>query len=166
LRLRAILSLLALQGLRQIEVVRLNVEDYDSNSGLLFVQGKGSDDKEPVVLNPQCVLQINMYINSLGIKSGPLFYSFSNYCNHHRLSTKSVRNIIDECLQKLDITNSTHGFRHFFVTKLIKSYRGNIVEVAEFSRHKSLDMLQVYNDNIRRDENKPKFYETFSGINM
>jgi len=166
LRLRAILSLLALQGLRQIEICRLDVEDYDSENKVLHIQGKGKDDKEMIVLNPLTCAHIENYINHLKLKSGPLFYSRSNNSLGKRLTTKTIRNLVGNCLNELGIDKSTHAFRHFFVTKLIKSYNGNIVEVAEFTRHKSLDMLQIYNDNIKREENTPKFINAFADVSI
>ena len=51
-RLRAILSLLALQGLRQVEVVRLDVKDIDLVGKTAQVLGKGRDDKETINLHP------------------------------------------------------------------------------------------------------------------
>src|SRR3989344_2948700 len=45
-RLRAIFSLLALQGLRQAEITRLDIKDIDIAGRLAFIQGKGRDDKE------------------------------------------------------------------------------------------------------------------------
>lgn len=47
-RIKALLSLLILQGFRQIEIVRLNVSDLDLASSSAFIQGKGQDDKEIV----------------------------------------------------------------------------------------------------------------------
>lgn len=46
LRLKAILSLLTFQGLRQIEITRLDVEDIDMTRKTALVLGKGRDDKE------------------------------------------------------------------------------------------------------------------------
>ncbi|MCA1800717.1 MAG: site-specific integrase, partial [Actinobacteria bacterium] len=40
-RLRALFSLFMLQGLRQIEVVRLDVTDIDLKAGKAFIRGKG-----------------------------------------------------------------------------------------------------------------------------
>lgn len=52
LRLRAIIALFLFQGLRQIEVVRLNVEDISFRDKVALIRGKGRDDKEPVYLHP------------------------------------------------------------------------------------------------------------------
>ncbi|MCK9244181.1 MAG: tyrosine-type recombinase/integrase, partial [Candidatus Marinimicrobia bacterium] len=55
IRLKAILSLLALQGLRQVEIVRLDVNDIDLVSKSANVLGKGRDDKEQINLHPETV---------------------------------------------------------------------------------------------------------------
>lgn len=46
LRLKAIISLLLFQELRQIEVSRLDVKDIDLQNKYAFIRGKGRDDKE------------------------------------------------------------------------------------------------------------------------
>lgn len=48
IRLKAILCLLSLQGLRQVEITRLDVKDIDLVNSTALVQGKGRDDKEPI----------------------------------------------------------------------------------------------------------------------
>ena len=67
--------MLALQGLRQIEAVRLNVEDFDLVNGLVWIQGK--DDKELIYLHPETVRGLRNYIREVGIGSGALFKSLS-----------------------------------------------------------------------------------------
>jgi len=47
---------------------------------------------------------------------------------------------------------------------LLKNYQGNLLRVAQYTRHKSLEMLQVYNDNIEMENDLPKYYKTFKGV--
>lgn len=166
-RLKAIISLLLFQGLRQIEIVRLNVSDIDFAQKLLMVKGKGQDDLEPIDLHPQTVKHLREYLRINKIKSGAVFVSFSNHKKNQRLSTRSLRGMVKEILRELKIENkSTHGFRHTFTTKLIQNFDGNLIEVAKFTRHKSLETLQIYNDRIQTVENLPRYYETFDGISF
>src|SRR5258708_38758423 len=44
-RIKALFSLLAFQGLRQIEIIRLDVSDLDLVNATAFIRGKGQDDK-------------------------------------------------------------------------------------------------------------------------
>lgn len=50
-RLKAIISLLVFQGLRQIEVTRLDVEDILLGQMTALIHGKGRDDKDPIDLH-------------------------------------------------------------------------------------------------------------------
>lgn len=163
-RLKAILSLLVFQGLRQVEIIRLNVKDIDFISKTAFIQGKGQDDKEPINLHPETIRALQSYLKSNRIADGALFTSQSNNNKNKRLTTRAVRDIIKKTLNDLGIEKTTHGFRHYFTTTLIKTYKGDLLEVAQYTRHKSLEMLQVYNDNINREADLPRFYRAFSGV--
>lgn len=165
-RLKVIISLLALQGLRQIEIIRLNVNDLDLVVKVAYVQGKGRDDKESVNLHPETVKTLRDYLKTNAVASGALFVSQSNNSRNERLTTRSIRQIVTETLKPLGIDKTTHGFRHYFTTKLIKTYKGDLLEVAQYTRHKNLEMLQVYNDSIKKQADLPRFYSAFEGINF
>src|SRR3989344_1353483 len=165
-RKKAIISLLILQGLRQIEIVRLDVSDIDFASQTAYIQGKGKDDKEPVDMHPVTAAAIREYIKNNKIADGALFVSTSNNSQKQRLTTKSIRNLINPILRSLEIDKSLHGFRHYFTTKLIQSYKGDLLTVAQYTRHKSLEMLQVYNDTIKHKADLPRYYQTFNGIDF
>lgn len=165
-RLKAIFSLLALQGLRQIELVRLNVKDIDLVSKTAFVQGKGRDDKEPIDLHPETVKALKDYLRANKKVSGSLFTCQSNNHLNQRLTTRAIRKIVTETLRKLGIDKSTHGFRHYFTTTLIKTYKGDLLEVAQYTRHKGLEMLQVYNDSIKKQADLPRYYNAFKEVSF
>ena len=165
-RLKAILTLLTLQGLRQVEVGRLDFNDVDLVAKTAFIQGKGRDDKEIINLQPETVKALKDYIKANKVASGALFVSQSNNSRNRRLTTRAIRGLVKDTLNGLGIDKTTHGFRHFFTTTLIKSYKGDLLEVAQYTRHKSLEMLQVYNDNIKRQADLPRFYQTFSGVSF
>lgn len=165
-RFKAIISLLTLQGLRQIEIIRLNVADLDLVAKLAYIQGKGQDDKESVNLHPETVKALKEYLKTNNIASGALFISKSNNSRNQRLTTRSIRQMVTNVLRELGIDKTTHGFRHYFTTKLIKTYKGDLLEVAQYTRHKNLEMLQVYNDSLKREADLPRFYSAFEGINF
>ena len=166
LRLKSILSLLIFQGLRQIEIARLNVLDLDLKNKTANILGKGRDDKELIHLHPTTVKVLKDYLNKYRFREGALFRSESNFSNGSRLTTKSIREIIKQVLTTLEIDGSTHGFRHFFITKLIKSYKGELLTVSKYSRHRSIQMLEVYNDEVIREEDLPRYYDVFNDIHL
>lgn len=165
-RLKAIICLLALQGLRQIEIARLDVGDIDLVNKKAFVKGKGRDDKEPVDLHPKTVNAIKIYLKNNNIKSRALFQSNSNNSKSKRLTTRGLRIIVKAMLKKSEIEKTIHGFRHHFTTTLIKNYKGNLLEVASYTRHKSLEMLQAYFNQVKKDADLPKYYEAFKGVSF
>ena len=166
LRLKSILSLLIFQGLRQVEITRLNVTDINLKDKTAYIIGKGQDDKELIHLHPSTVKALKIYLQKYRVRDGALFRSESNFSSGSRLTTKSIREIIKKVLNELDIDGSTHGFRHFFITKLIKSYKGELLTVSKYSRHRSIQMLEVYNDEIIREQDLPRFYNVFSDITL
>ncbi len=165
-RLKAILSLLIFQGLRGIEVVRLDLLDVDFANQVALVQGKDRDDTEAVNLHPETIKALQGYIKSNKVGGGPLFVSYSNNSQGRRLTVWALGYIIKELFDTLGIKKTKHGLRHYFTTALIKTYKGELLEVAGYTRHRSIEMLQVYNDAVRRKEDLPRFYGAFEGVKL
>lgn len=164
LRLKTIMALLIFQGLRQIEIVRLDVNDINLGSSTAMIRGKGRDDKEAIDLHPEALKAVRLYLETCKIADGPLFTCLSNNHINYRLTTRSLRALVTNYLSSLSIDNTTHGFRHYFTTALIKQFKGDLLEVAQYTRHRSLEMLQVYNDRIKKTSDLPRYYNAFSGI--
>ena len=165
-RLKAMLALFMYQGLRQIEVTRLDVTDLDLKNGKAFIKGKGRDDKEPIALHPYTAQALADYLKVSGKKSGALFTSNSNNSYNQRMTTRGLRKVITGVLDNLDIDNSVHGFRHYFTTTMVKHYKGDLLTVAHYTRHKNLEMLQVYNDAINAEADLPRYYKAFEGLTI
>jgi len=165
-RLKAMLSLLALQGLRQVEICRLNVADLDLVAQRAFVVGKGAQDKQPIDLHPDTTKALKEYLARNRVRDGALFVSESNRAKSQRLTTRGLRLIVKDFMHELDIDRCVHGFRHFFTTRLIKTYRGDLLDVARYTRHRSLEMLQVYNDSIKSEADLPRYYSAFEGVSF
>lgn len=165
-RLKAMFALLIYQGLRQIEVARLDVTDLDLNRGKALILGKGRDDKEPIALHPYTVKALEEYLAVYHKKSGALFTSESHRDHGNRLTTRSIRRIVEQVLSELNIHNSTHGFRHYFVTNMIKNYNGDLLAVMHYSRHKSIGMLEVYNDALNAEQDLPRYIHAFEGVRL
>jgi integrase/recombinase XerC len=166
MRLKAILSLLALQGLRQCEIVRLDFSDIDFVAKTAFIRGKGKDDKELIDLHPETVQVLKEYVKICNVADGALFTSRSNNSKGKRLTTRALRGAVKDFLKELGIEKVVHGFRHYFTTTLVKNYKGDLLQVAKYTRHSSLEMLQVYNDSVKNKADLPRYYEAFNGVNF
>lgn len=165
-RLKAILGLLILQGFRQCEIVRLDVKDIDLVNKLIFIRGKGQDDKESVDLHPETIKALESYLKTNKIADGAVFPSWSNNGRGKRMTTNALRQIVKDTLGALEIHKTVHGFRHYFTTTLLKAYGGDLLSVARYTRHKSLEMLQVYDDSIKQKADLPRYYSAFETINF
>jgi|SRR5579884_2634620 len=165
-RLKAIIGLLALQGMRQIEVIRLNVSDLHLARGVAFVQGKCQDHREAVNLHPETVRLLIVYLASNKVADGALFTSNSNNSLRRRLTTRSVQRIVSGVFQQIGIAKSVHGLRHFYATTLIRAYEGDLLQVARYTRHSSISTLQVYFDDVQAEADLPRYYQTFEDVKL
>ena len=165
IRLTAILLLLTYHGLRQIELCRLEFEDIDFVGNRIFIHGKGRDDKEPIHLSPDVAQALNTYCKAYQVSSGFVFFSISN--NHSKgspLTTRGLRATVTHLFDKLGIDRTVHGLRHFYVTKLIEEFPGELFTVRNFTRHRSLEQLAIYNDAILQAKDYPKHDMVFSSV--
>jgi integrase len=164
IRTYAILMLLAYHGLREIEVCRLEYGDIDFNRSIAMIHGKGQHDKEPVHMHKAVTEMLSAYCDEYGVRSGSLFFSVSNSSYGYPLTTRSLRRIVMTVFDRLEIDKTPHGFRHTYTTKLVKAYRGDLFRVMQFTRHKSLSMLQTYNDEILHEQQYPVHDKIFAGM--
>lgn len=147
-RLRAMFSLLAYQGLRQIEIVRLDINDINLEKETALILGKGDDDKELIYLTPATVRAVRDYIKTCQ-PTGALFSSMGNR-RRERLSTRTIKREFGEVFSQLGYEKTVHGLRHFYVTELLKNM--DMRDVRKFSRHRSMEMLIVYDDEVSLKE--------------
>ena len=160
-RLRAIVALLLFQGLRQIEICRLDVSDVSLIDKRLYVIGKGRDDREPIHIHPETLKVLTEYLRGSKAKHGPLFTHINRQTSGNRLTTRGLRQIFQNLLKELEIERTTHGTRHWFTTELIRHYKSDLTTVAKFTRHSSLEMLMIYNDEILDEGRAEELAEVF-----
>lgn len=80
------------------------------------------------------------------------------------MSSRTIKRDFEALFSELEVRKSVHGFRHYFVTHLLKSFE--VSTVRKFSGHKSLDRLIVYDDEVGLVEKKDKVFDCFSGIEV
>jgi len=162
-RLRALFCLLAFQGLRQVEITRLDVSDLNLPSMVAYVRGKGSDDKEPVYLAPETIKAIREYVRANKVGSGALFKSLGNR-KSERLNSMTIKREFKKLFTSIGIDKTTHGFRHFYITTLLKSL--DVRDVRKFSRHHSLEMLIVYDDEMDIRHKSVDVFKCFENLRV
>jgi len=144
LRDRALLETLYSTGIRVSELVGLELADLDIDDGMVVVRGKGRRER----LSPlgSCALQAIRKYLAVSRPGGKRRANavFLNK-NGQRLSTRSIRRILDKYLRLLGLDSrcSPHTLRHSFATHLLD--RGaDIRSVQELLGHRSLSTTQIY----------------------
>ncbi len=162
-RLKSLFCLLVFQGLRQVEITRIDVKDLDLVAKKAYIQGKGRDDKEAIHLMPQTVKTIKTYMQVNKIASGVLFKSLGNR-KGVRLSTMTINRELKSLFREVEIEKTVHGLRHYYITTLLEKF--DVRDVRKFSRHKSLEMLIVYDDEIEIGHKSKEVAECFKNFNV
>lgn len=156
----AIINLLIRTGLRTIEIERANIEDIRTEAGqsLLYIQGKGRDQKDEFVkLTPATLKPIQMYLMARGNTNGkqPLFICHGNRAKGERLTTRSIRRIVKESFKNIGIDSekiTAHSLRHTAVTFSLLG-GATIQEAQAMARHSNINTTLIYAHNIDRIKN-------------
>ena len=156
----ALFNLLVRTGLRTIEVSRALIEDIRQESGeaVLWIQGKGRDDKDDFVLLTQETLSpISDYLNARGedTEDAPLFASLSDRNYGKSLSTRSISRIIKNRLKNAGLNSkrlTAHSLRHTAVTLAIKG-GASLQQAQGMARHSSPETTMIYYHNVNRVRN-------------
>ena len=156
-RTKAIVALFYFQGLRRVEVTRLNVEDFNPDTKTLLVRGKGRDDHEPVDLHPKTVKLLRAYLRGANLRSGWLFPSRKT---GQGLTGNMIWRIVMRVHQELGLKHNVHAYRKCFTSKLIDSGL-NMLEVQAYTRHRDVSQLQIYYDRLNKRKTLRRYYSAF-----
>jgi len=166
----ALISLLLTTGLRTIEVERSDTEDIDfiEESQVLFVMGKGHDDKDTYVkLSPQVYAIIEEYLIKRSDEFKPLFINHGHTNYGERMQTRSIRAVVKEYLRQIGIDSpkySAHSLRHTTATLSLLEGAG-IESTQHLLRHKDPATTQIYihKMNRRKENYEGKISDTLFG---
>lgn len=151
---QVILEILYGSGLRVSELVGLNRESLDLQSGLIRVLGKGSKERVVPVTN-FAIKAIRTY---LGMRTDHQPALLLNY-QGARLSDRSVRRILDKLVSKISLEQhvNPHMLRHSFATHLLDG-GADLRSVQELLGHQKLSSTQIYT-HLTRERLKEVFSE-------
>lgn len=149
---KVILELLYGSGLRVSELVSLNRDNIDLDSGIVRVWGKGQ--KERVVpMTYYAVQAIQTYLGRRADQNPILLLNYQGT----RLSERSVRRILDKLVSKISLEQHVHPhmLRHSFATHLLDG-GADLRSVQELLGHKKLSSTQIYT-HLTRERLKEVF---------
>ena len=156
----AIFVLMVTCGLRTIEVVRADIEDLRTlgNKTVLYVQGKGKDEKsEYVIITREVEKAIRSYLATRtdATDKAPLFSSTSNNSKGKRLTTRTISGIVKERLKLAGLNSNrltAHSLRHTAVTLSLLG-GSTLQEARQFARHSNIATTEIYAHNLERIAN-------------
>ena len=151
---QVILELLYGSGLRVSELIGLNRENLDLDSGLIRVLGKGSKERIVPVTN-YAIQAIKVY---LGMREDHNIALLLNY-QGTRLSDRSIRRILDKLVSKISLEQhvNPHMLRHSFATHLLDG-GADLRSVQELLGHQKLSSTQIYT-HLTRERLKEVFIQ-------
>lgn len=157
----AMIALMTTCGLRDIEISRANAGDLQAlgNATVLYVHGKGKEDKEDFVRVSEEVEEIlRAYMKRQGIKdpSEPMFQSASNNSKGKRLTTRSISGIVKQAFINAGYDSerlTAHSLRHTAVTLSLLEGQ-TLQEAQQFARHASIETTQIYAHNLDKAANE------------
>lgn len=169
LRDLALVNLLLRTGMREIEATRADVGDIGKEAGVLVlrVHGKGRDSKDDfVVLTADSYSPLADFLAARGKVNNnnePLFPSYSNRNRNGRLTTRAIRRIVENRLERAGLKEervSCHSLRHTCATLALLG-GADVVSVKEMLRHENINTTMVYVHSLNRVQDGAEQYVEF-----
>ncbi len=162
----AIVNLMLRNGLRTIEVSRIDVCDITTRKGVrvLNVWRKGSLGKDSyVVLTEESYGPIADYLDTRAavLSGSPLFVTDGDGHRDGRMTPRRIQQIVKECLRRIGLTTreySPHSLRHTTAVAILEA-GGSIFDVQTVLGHSSPETSQIYTrsaEEERRLRNPPE----------
>ena len=160
---RAIVGLMALHGLRRIEVHRLNHEslmDAETQSPYLEVEGKGSKRRR-AYLRADTLAALLVYrdakFNANYELRGAWFVGHGNNGRGARLSRQSLNEIVCKHLSAADLKRagvSCHALRHTYGTLAVAG-GAKIEHLRDAMGHSHIETTSIYVRAVEKAKNNP-----------
>lgn len=152
LRDKAILETLFSTGLRVSELINLNIEDINLDTGEFAVIGKGRKVRT-VYLSEAAKLWLARYLHTRRDSFKPLFIRYSGRKmddgdtdgNSLRLTVRSVQRLVKKYTTKsgIMVDATPHTLRHSFATGLLRQ-GADLRSVQELLGHSNVSTTQIY----------------------
>lgn len=151
MRDKAILEVLFSTGLRVSELVKLDRDSINLETGEFGVIGKGGRIRV-VFLSESAISWIRRYLEIRDDDYHPLFIRYAGKKpdedkdgNGYRLTVRTVQRIVEKYIKKarIPVKITPHGIRHSFATDLL-SAGADLRAIQEMLGHKNISTTQIY----------------------
>ena len=172
LRDRAILETLFSTGMRVSELIKLDIDDINLDSGEFTVVGKGRKVRT-VYLSDSAISWLRRYLSTRNDSYKPLFLRYSGKRMEEqdfdgeslRLTVRSVQRLVKKYVLRAGIAvdATPHTLRHTFATGLLRE-GADLRSVQELLGHSNVSTTQIYTHITNRQlkETHKKFHKDVS----
>lgn len=136
-RVRMMILLAALQGLRVHEIAKIHANDVDTHDGAIEVLGKGGKVALLPLHDEVRAAMLSEQIPSAG------YWFPSNRRAGQPIQAAAVSKAVGKVMAAAGVPGTPHALRHFFGTQLVRS-GVNLRVVQELMRHTSIATTQGY----------------------
>lgn len=162
----SILALMALHGLRVVEIHRLNMSDVDldaGEAGALRVVGKGDKERTILLTEETCgVLKLWLKVRRLIRTESPALFVSMHWTSAraepgYRISRRGLRQMVDGYLEEIGAKRegiSCHSLRHSYAT-LSLSAGAPLLAISGSMGHAHVTTTQVYAKIVDKARNNP-----------
>lgn len=134
----AVLAILCGGGLRRAEVVAIDLADFDAETGVLIIRGKGNKERKGFVTNG-ARQALDAWLALRGDQAGAMFMPVtqSGRIEHRRMSGQAVADLLRRLAQRAKVARfSPHDLRRGFVSDMLDA-GADIVTVQALAGHAS-----------------------------
>jgi site-specific recombinase XerD len=141
----AVLGVLYGTGLRRSEAVRLDIQDFDSESGVLTIRGKGKQARAAYVVEEVRAV-LDRWLRVRGISSRPMFLPVtkSGHFRPRRLTCEGIAHLLAKRAAAAKVEHfSSHDLRRSFVTHLLEA-GADLAIVQKLAGHRQISTTAMY----------------------
>ncbi|MCL5071548.1 MAG: site-specific integrase [Actinobacteria bacterium] len=142
-------------GSRRNELLNLNVEDIDFNTGRVIIRKTKNKDVKVINMDDNLRQLLITYLNHFKYKSGPLFRGSQG----NRLCKQTLMNVFHKIKARAGLQKDfkIHSLRRFFINELRKNHV-DLATIQKLAGHRDIRTTEIY-CNIS-DEEKVKALES------
>jgi len=135
-------------GARRNELLNLNVEDIDFNTGRIIILKTKNKDVKIINMDENLKQILTDYLNHFKYKSGPLFRGSQG----NRLCKQSLMNSFYKIKERAGLPKEfkIHSFRRFFINELRKN-NVDIATIQKLAGHRDIRTTEIY-CNVSEEE--------------
>lgn len=147
-RARLIMILMFQQGLRCVEVSRLELGDIDRQHGSIKVRGKGGHERVLPMMD-ETIECLDAYLGEHPCSAGPLVRSYRSWERHQALSAQAISKYVSIWMNDAGIKHgprdgvSAHAGRHTCLSDMLRA-GAHLRDVQAAAGHAHITSTEVY----------------------